>query len=206
MPFHHGLVRIGTLAALRIARTRDVIHVSHVQRASILAPLDSNGFVGLLAVLGQFECSAHPAALRTLFVRYKLAAIPMRGDFLIIGIRGFLQLASIGIENELVKMLVGDVHFRILTGDRERAGRANQFLYLFVVPGVPVAIVRSPVRVTAAGVAAAPGITSSTRIAATARITTAAWVASPTVTAPARAAASPRITTAAWVAAAVPAV
>jgi len=42
MPFHHGLVRIGTLAALRIARTGDVIHVSHVQRASILAPLNGD--------------------------------------------------------------------------------------------------------------------------------------------------------------------
>src|SRR5258705_8304317 len=170
MPFHHGLVRIGTLTALRIARTRGVIHVSHAQRASVFAPLDANSFVDLPAVLGQFECPAHLAALRTLFIRYQLAAIPVGRDFLIIGICGFLELASIGIENELVKMLVGDVHFRILTGDGEPAGGTNQFLYLFVVTGVPVAIVRSPVRVTAAGVAAASRITAAPRITATAWI------------------------------------
>src|SRR5258706_8782685 len=175
MPFHHGLVRIGTLAALRIARTRDVIHVSHVQRASILAPLNGDGFVDLLAVLGQFKCPAHLAALRTLFVRYELAAVPVRRDLLIIGVSGFLELASIGIENELVKMLVGDVHFRIPTGDGDPAGRANQFLYLFVVTGVPVAIVRSPVRVTAAGVAAASWVPTAPRITAP-RITPTAWI------------------------------
>src|SRR5258708_37752955 len=105
MACEYGVVRIGSVVALRISRTRDAIHVAHVQRASILAPLNGDGFVDLLAVLGQFECPAHLATLRTLFVRYQLAAIPMRRDFLIIGICGFLQLASVGIENELVKML-----------------------------------------------------------------------------------------------------
>jgi len=47
-------------------------------------------FVDLLAVLGQFKCPAHLAALRTLFVRYELAAVPVRRDLLIIGVSGFL--------------------------------------------------------------------------------------------------------------------
>jgi len=87
--------------------------------------------------------SAHLAALRTLFVRYELAAVPVRRDLLIIGVSGFLELASIGIENELVKMLVGDVHFRILTA--MVSPLADESVPVsFVVTGVPVAIVRSP--------------------------------------------------------------
>ena len=127
MPFHHGFIRIGILAALRICRIDNVVDISDVQRASRFGPLDDNGFIDLPAIFGQFECSAHPGALRTLFVRHKLASVPVRRNFLII-VCWFLQLAAVRIENKLVEMLIGYLHLSILQGNAERAGWANLFL------------------------------------------------------------------------------
>ena len=101
------------MAARRIFRI-DVVHVPHIHLPFGFAVLDVNCFVDLAAVPGQFERSAHLSALRILFIRHQPASIPARGDFLIIPVRGFLQLPPIRKERQLAEVLVGDVHLRIL--------------------------------------------------------------------------------------------
>src|SRR5882672_6314610 len=169
MSFQHRLIRIGIVASLRIFRISDVKHVSYDQRPSGLAPVDIKGFVDLSAVSRQFESSAHLPALRALFVRHKLASIPVSSDFLMVFVRGFLQLAPIGNENKHAVLIVRDVHFRILQRETQRTRGANHLLYLFVNLGVPPAIILSPTGSSSAGV-------TSSRIAttwvATARVTT----------------------------------
>jgi hypothetical protein len=143
------------------------------------------GFVKLPAVLGQFEGSAHLSTLRTLLVRHKLASIPVRSDFLIAVVLGFLQLSPVGVENKLVVLIVRRIDFRILQGETQRTCGANQLLNLFVILYVLSPIASSPIgatttasgvatatsgvatsRVTAAGVAAATSRVATTRITA----------------------------------------
>ena len=114
MSFQHWLIRIGIVASLRIFRDSNVEHVSYDQRPSGFALVDAQRFVNLPAVSRQFESSAHLPALRTLFIRHKLASIPVSGDFLMVFVCGFLQLPAIGIENKHSVLIVGDVHLRIL--------------------------------------------------------------------------------------------
>ncbi len=114
MPFQHRLIRIGIASSLRIFRNSDVEHVSYDQRPSGFAPVDAQRFVNLPPVSRQFKSSAHFPALRTLFVRHKLASIPVSSDFLMVFVCRFLQLPPIGIENKHAVLVVGDVYFRIL--------------------------------------------------------------------------------------------
>ena len=114
MPFQHWLIRIGIMASLRIFRDSNVEHISYDQRPSGFAPIDAERFVNLPPVSRQFKSSAHFPALRTLFVRHKLASIPVSGDFLMVFVCGLLQLPAIGIENKHAVLVVGDVYFRIL--------------------------------------------------------------------------------------------
>ena len=113
MPFQHRLIRIGIAASLRIFRDCNVEHVSYDQRPSRFAPVDAERFVNLPPVSRQFKSSAHFPALRTLFVRHKLASIPVSSDFLVVFVCGCLQLAPIGKENKHAVLIVRDVHLSI---------------------------------------------------------------------------------------------
>src|ERR1035441_1619099 len=110
-----------------------------------------HGFIKLLAILGQFERSAHLCALRTFFIRHKLASTPVRGNLLISVILGFLQLPPVGKENKLVGLIVRQIDFRFfLQGNAQRTCGTNQLLQflvkLLVLPGITSPPARSSSR------------------------------------------------------------
>ena len=82
----------------------DIVHVSHSQQAFGFAAVDVYGFDKIAAVGRQLEGSVHFCAPRSFFFRYELTSAPMRGDFLIAVILGFLQLPSVSKNRKFVEI------------------------------------------------------------------------------------------------------
>src|SRR5207237_1433095 len=79
-----------------------------------------------------------------LFIRYQPAALPLRGDFLVIVIFRLLQLAPVGHERAFAVVIVLQIYFRAGHGKSYVRGRAQMFVHFLTL------------RVAFAAVSAAP--------------------------------------------------
>lgn len=139
MSLEHRPVRIRFLTARRV-RAGEIIHIPDDHRPARSAIVDMQSFVQLPPILRQFKCAAHFPAQRTLLIRHQLASAPVRQNLLLVAVRGLLQFPPVRVQQQLVRLIIGHIDFRILQFDVERIRGVNQLLQLGIVfkilPGI----------------------------------------------------------------------